>query len=326
MAKSRLFGGVNLADVAQSVKDRDLPSPFEQGTTLARPVVPAAELALTGRVAPPLERENIFSVDPKRCRPWKFHDRTASWYTRERCADLIESIPKDGQQAPAVARKLVGDPEFDYELVSGMRRRYACEYLNAKLKVRLVQVDDAQAAVLMHIENADRQDILPMERALSFSRHLEAGLFGSQDALAEAMNLSKGHVTKLIKAAGLLKVGALSGLFPDPGAVPVALAYDLAALLDRPGAREVVFERARALLKKGEAGSPVAVLKSLLASLDSSKRHEAVKKTYNLGAAGKLVAARNAKGKVTLSIPGGLKGVSKADVLAAMEKVLADLG
>jgi ParB family chromosome partitioning protein len=326
MAKSRLFGGSNLGDIAQSVKDRAQPSPFEQGTTLTRPVVPAAELALTGRVAPALERENIFAVDPKRCRPWKHHDRLSSWYTRERCADLIESIPKDGQQAPAVARRLAGNPDFDYELISGMRRRYACEYLNAKLKIRLVQVDDAQAAVLMHIENADRQDILPMERALSFAGHLEAGLFGSQDQLAEAMNLSKGQVAKMLKAASLLRLGALAGLFPDPGAVPVAPAYQLATFLERPGARDVVLERARGLAKRGEAAAPGVVIKALLASLDNSKRFEAVKKTYNVGAAGKLVVARNAKGKVTLAFPGGLKGVAKADVLATMEKVLADLG
>ncbi len=75
MAKSRLFGGVNLGEIAQSVKDRAQPSPFESGSR-AQPVVPAAELALTGRVAPPLERENVFLVDPKRVRAWKHHNRT----------------------------------------------------------------------------------------------------------------------------------------------------------------------------------------------------------------------------------------------------------
>ena len=283
MSKSRLFGGTNLADIAQSVKDRAQPSPFEQNATPARPVVPAAELALTGRVAPALERENIFAVDPKRCRPWKHHDRTAAWYTRERCADLVESIPKDGQQAPAVARKLSGDPDFDYELISGMRRRYACEYLNQKLKVRLVQVDDAQAAVLMHIENADRQDISPMERAVSFAGHLEAGLFLTQDQLAEAMNQSRGQVAKMLKAASLLKVPALAGLFADASAVPVKPAYQLAVLMDRPGAREVVLERARALTRKGEGVAPVAALKALLGALDASKRVEPVKRSYAVG-------------------------------------------
>jgi len=136
---SKIFGGANLSDIARSTRER--PEGFATGTEKVnpgRPVMAAAELALTGRVVPALERENIFSVDPRRCRPWAHHNRGAVWYTRDRCQDLIESIAKDGQQEPAVARKLVGDPSFDYELIYGMRRRFACEFLNAKLKLRVM--------------------------------------------------------------------------------------------------------------------------------------------------------------------------------------------
>ncbi len=126
---SKIFGGANLSDIARAARERPdsgMP-PGKEGIERppGRPVLAAAELALTGRVVPPLERENIFSVDPKRCRAWLHHNRTSAWYTRDRCQDLIESIAKDGQQEPAVARKLVGDPNFDYELIYGMRRRFA---------------------------------------------------------------------------------------------------------------------------------------------------------------------------------------------------------
>src|SRR5580698_503110 len=119
-------------------------------------------------------------------------------YTRERCHDLIESIARDGQQEPAVARKLSGDTSYDYELIYGMRRRYACEVLGRKLKLRVVDVDDARAAVLMHIENADRQDITPMERALSFQTQIDARVFTTQEALGDAMGLTKGQISKLL--------------------------------------------------------------------------------------------------------------------------------
>ena len=49
-----------------------------------------------------MEREVILAVDPKRCRPWKFHNRTDAWYTRERCQDLIDSIV-EGRAARAGA-------------------------------------------------------------------------------------------------------------------------------------------------------------------------------------------------------------------------------
>ena len=325
MASKRLFGGVNLGDIARAAKDRPEPPASDPAAT-GRPVLATAELAITGRVVAPLERENIFAVDPKRVRPWSHHNRTNAWYTRERCLDLIESIAKDGQQEPAVARKLSGDPRYDYELISGMRRRFACEFLNAKLKLRVVDADDARAAVLMHIENADRQDITPMERALSFQEHLDAKIFPTQDALSEAIGLSKGQVAKMLKAAALLKQATLASLFPDKSAVPVEPAYKLAALMERPGAKEVILQAAQNLARKGEGRDPSSVLKALLGSLDNSKKFEALRKSFNVGAAGRVLVARNARGKVTLAFPSGLKGVDKADVLAAVEKILVDLG
>jgi ParB/RepB/Spo0J family partition protein len=324
---SRIFGGANLSDIARSARERPEAATGSEKTAPGRPVLAAAELALTGRVVPPLERENIFLVDPRRCRPWSYHNRTTAWYTRDRCQDLIESIAKDGQQEPAVARRLSGDSEFDYELIYGMRRRFACEHLNARLKLRVIEADDARAAVLMHIENADRQDITPMERAVSFLSQLEARIFPTQEALADAIGLTKGQVSKLVKAAGLMRHATLTQLFPDKSAVPVDAAYKLATLWERPGAKEVILKAAQNLLQKDRAGrSPVELLRVLLTSLDRSRRFEPMQKQYNLGAVGRVVVTRNARGKVTLAFPQGLTGVERVGVIAAIDQILKDLG
>jgi ParB family chromosome partitioning protein len=324
---SRIFGGANLSDIARAARERPQTTGEGDKTAPGRPVSAAAELALTGRVVPPLERENIFHVDPRRCRAWSHHNRTAAWYTRDRCQDLIESIAKDGQQEPAVARKLAGDPNFDYELIYGMRRRFACEYLNARLKLRVIDADDARAAVLMHIENADRQDITPMERALSFQSQLEARIFPTQEALADAIGLTKGQVSKLVKAASLMRHATLTQLFIDMSAVPVDAAYKLATLWERPGAKEVILKAAQNLLQKERAGrSPVDLIKVLLASLDRSRKFEPVQKQYNLGAIGRVIVTRNARGKVTLAFPQGLATADKAAVVAAIEQIVKDLG
>jgi len=324
---SRIFGGANLSDIARAARERPATSSEGEKAAPGRPVSAAAELALTGRVVPPLERENIFHVDPKRCRAWSYHNRTAAWYTRDRCQDLIESIAKDGQQEPAVARKLVGDPNFDYELIYGMRRRFACEHLNARLKLRVIDADDARAAVLMHIENADRQDITPMERALSFQSQLEARIFPTQEALADAIGLTKGQVSKLVKAASLMRHATLTQLFVDKSAVPVDAAYKLATLWERPGAKEVILKAAQNLLQKERAGrSPVDLIKVLLASLDRSRKFEPVQKQYNLGTIGRVIVTRNARGKVTLAFPQGLTTIDKSAVVAAIEEIIKDLG
>ena len=322
---SRLFGGMNLKDIASQVKERGEGSPLEKSQ--AQPTLAAAELALKGRSMPALERENILSVDPRRCRPWKFHNRTEAWYTRERCQDLIDSIVKDGQLEPALARKVVGDPNYDFELIFGMRRRFACEATGQKLRLRVVEADDARAAVLMHIENADRQDITPMERAISFLVQAEAKVFPTQEAMAEALNVSKGQVAKMIKAAGLLKHPGLAALFPDRSVVPVEQAYKLAALMERPGAKEVVLKAAQTLAQKGAAKRPAAdVLKQLTSSLDRKTTHEVVRREYNVGAAGRVQVMRNPKGKVTLTFRTGLKAADREAVIATIDKILSDLG
>jgi ParB family chromosome partitioning protein len=322
---SKIFGGANLSEIARAVKERGEASPFDK-PNVGRPVMAAAEMALTGRVVPALERENVFLVDPKRCRPWKYHNRTAAWYTRDRCQDLVESIAKDGQQEPAVARKLSGDTDFDYELIYGMRRRFACEFLNTKLKLRVIEADDARAAVLMHIENADRQDITPMERALSFQAQLEAKLFATQEALSDAIGLTKGQVSKLVKAAGLLRHAAIGQLFLDKSLVPVDQAYKLAALWERPGAKEVILKAAQTLAQRERTSrTPAETLRALIGSLDRSRKFEPVQRHYNVGAAGRVTVTRNARGKVTLAFHHGLGGVDKADAVAVIERVLTDL-
>lgn len=325
MAKgSKLFGGLSLKDVATQVRDRGEGSPLERSP--AQPTLAAAEMALSGRSMPAMEREVVLAVEPKRCRPWKFHNRTDAWYTRERCQDLIDSIAKDGQLEPALARRLEGDREYDFELIFGMRRRFACEATGQKLKIRVVDAPDARAAVLMHIENADRQDITPMERAISFQVQAEAKVFATQEAMAEALGVSKGQVAKMIKAAALLKVPAIGALFLDRSVVPVEQAYKVAALMERPGAKEVVLKAAQNLAARGGAKRPPAeVLKTLAASLDRSKAFEPVKREYNVGAAGRVQVTRNPRGKVTLAFPEGFKGVDRDAVVAAVDKILKDL-
>jgi ParB family chromosome partitioning protein len=322
---SKLFGGMNLLDVAKQIKEKGDPSPYESSP--ARPRVPAAELALTGRTSPIAERSNILSVDPKRCRPWRFHNRTAAWYTKERCQDLIDSLVKDGQLEPALGRKVNGDPDFDFELIYGMRRRFAAEFTHSKLKLRLTDADDTKAAVLMHIENADRQDITAMERALSFQQQLEAKIFPTQEAMAEAFGLGSPQVTKLLKAAQLFKHGPIAQLLLDKSAVPVAPAYELAALMERPGAKDIVLKAAQNWLARGEGvRTPAATLKYLAGSLDRSRQLEPLRREYNVGPSTRMTVTRNPKGKVTLTFPKGLRAADRDGVLAAVEKLLKDLG
>jgi hypothetical protein len=57
-----------------------------------------------------------------------------------------------------------------------------------------------------------------------------------------------------------------------------------------------------------------------------AKKFEPVQKHYNVGTSRRVIVTRNAKGKVTLAFPQGLKGLEKGEVLAAVEQIVKDLG
>lgn len=165
-----------------------------------------------------------------------------------------------------------------------------------------------------------------MERAVSFHTQMEAKLFPTQDALADAIGLSKGQVAKLLKAAQLMRHAAIGPLFPDITAVPIEQAYKVATLLERPGAKEVIVQAAQNL-RKGDSNKPPAeILRILVASLDRSRKFEAVQKEYNLGASKRVIVTRNPKGKVTLAFPHGIQADAKDDILAAVAQIVQDLG
>ena len=190
-------------------------------------------------------------------------------------------------------------------------------------------VDDAKAAVLMHIENADRQDITAMERALSFAQQLDEKLFPTQEALASAVGLGAPQVAKMLKATQVFRHGAIQAVLPDRSAVPVGPAYELATVMEKPGAKDVVLQAAQNVAKRNEGlvvRGPAAVLKFLLASLDRSKAFAPLRKQYNVGAKGQVVVSRNPKGKVTLAFPKGLSASDGDAVKQAIDQILRDLG
>ena len=84
---------------------------------------------------------------------------------------LVESIRDYGVLIPAVARSK-GDR---YELVSGHRRKAACEVLGIeKLPVIVREMTDEEAIITMIDSNVQREHILPSEKAFAYKMKLEA--------------------------------------------------------------------------------------------------------------------------------------------------------
>jgi len=90
----------------------------------------------------------------------------------EAMQNMVESIKNFGILTPAVARQ---KEDGRYELVSGHRRKKACELAGIKtLPVIVRQMSRDEAIIFMVDSNLQREIILPSEKALSYKMKLEA--------------------------------------------------------------------------------------------------------------------------------------------------------
>ena len=85
---------------------------------------------------------------------------------------IVESVKQYGVLSPAIARPLPGG---GYELVSGHRRKLACELAGLEtMPVIVRELDDDAAAILVVDSNLQREGLLPSERAFAYKLKLEA--------------------------------------------------------------------------------------------------------------------------------------------------------
>ena len=85
---------------------------------------------------------------------------------------LVESVKERGVITPATVRQ---KEDGRYELISGHRRKRACELAGFEaLRCEVVDIDRDAATVLMVESNYQRSQILPSEKAFAYKMRLEA--------------------------------------------------------------------------------------------------------------------------------------------------------
>jgi ParB family transcriptional regulator, chromosome partitioning protein len=188
---------------------------------------------------------SILSVDPKRCKLWKYHNRIQEYLTEISCADIIESMKVRGQEQPAIAREIKGNPEYDFEIIYGSRRRFSCAYLGRDLDIILTDEDDKTCAARMDIENRAREDISDYERARDYKKWLENGLFSTAVDLAKHIGITKAYVSNFLKLTALPK--QVIAAFTSPLDIKPYHAIEIMRVLDQPQFKEKVLRKAREL-------------------------------------------------------------------------------
>ncbi len=90
----------------------------------------------------------------------------------ERMMELAENIKRNGVYVPGTVRPL---DTGGYEIISGHRRKRACELAGLeKMPVYIKELDDDVAIIEMIDSNIQRDEILPSEKAFAFKMKLEA--------------------------------------------------------------------------------------------------------------------------------------------------------
>ena len=85
---------------------------------------------------------------------------------------LVESVKERGVITPATVRQ---KEDGRYELVSGHRRKRACELAGFEtLRSKIVDLNRDEATILMVESNFQRSEILPSEKAFAYKMRLEA--------------------------------------------------------------------------------------------------------------------------------------------------------
>ena len=90
----------------------------------------------------------------------------------EAMTETVESVKSFGVLQPAIVRKT---KDGEYEILSGHRRKRACELAGRKTMPVIVRnLSDDAAVIFMVDSNLQRENILPSERAAAYKMKLEA--------------------------------------------------------------------------------------------------------------------------------------------------------
>lgn len=282
-------------------------------------------------------------VDPARCRIWEGHNRDYAALSEANCADLIESFTAEGRQNfPAIVRRVEGDPAHSVEVICGARRHWTVCWMRAHGKpdfrflIEPRELSDEEAFRIADLENRSRKDLSDYERAHDYARAVERYYGGSQQRMAERLEVSGSWLSRYLDLARLPE--DVVAAFGSPHVIGISHAAVLAPML-RVGhqservlaeARRIAAEQA-ALSSRGAALLAPAVVVQRLTGAAGARtaprqpggRHEHVVRSSQ-GAVVARGQLAEREGGVTIKVPAPVKH-ARAAVISALTETLDQL-
>jgi ParB family chromosome partitioning protein len=131
---------------------------------------------------------NVYEIDDNPFQPRRD-------FSEPEIASLAESLKEHDMLQPVLVRR-TGDR---FQLISGERRlRAAIKAGWQKVPARVREADDRLVSELAIVENLQRQDLNPIEKAMSFKRYLDQHQC-TQDELAGRLKLDRSTIANLMR-------------------------------------------------------------------------------------------------------------------------------
>jgi ParB family chromosome partitioning protein len=142
----------------------------------------------------------IEEIDPALAEPSPYWDRDLRFLQDKSFAEFVEDMRRNGQQSPALVRPHPTDAGR-FEVCFGHRRLFASRSLGTRLRAVVQSLSEAQMAGGAYSENAHRVGISTLEQSRALAKYVERGVFPTKQALADALNVSRSHVSNLTSYA-----------------------------------------------------------------------------------------------------------------------------
>lgn len=231
-------------------------APLSSAATASLP--PAAALPVEAPVNGALLQLDVEQIDENPFQPRRE-------FIEEELNALAESLKEHDLLQPVLVRRVNGR----YQLISGERRLRAAVRAGWKtIPARVREADDRLVSELAIVENLQRKDLNPVEKALSFKRYVDQHQC-TQDELAKRLKLDRSTIANLMRLlelpqvvldalrTGLVSAGHARALLPlgDPKS---QIAYCERIGREELSVREVERMVSEDLAKEDADGKPIA--------------------------------------------------------------------
>ena len=137
--------------------------------------------------------ERIMLLDVEEVEPNPFQPRRA--FGQSEIDALAESLKEHEQLQPILVRQVNGR----FQLISGERRWRAARKAGLRhIKAQIRDADDRLVAELAIVENLQRKDLNPIEKALSFKRYLDQHRCTQED-LGRRLKIDRSTIANLLR-------------------------------------------------------------------------------------------------------------------------------